>query len=75
MEPYRNPKTNVQPNLVWKEAPLAAELARTRTLAIRVAGRVGERFGDVEVPATADDSDVEMEEDGKDKVKKVLASW
>ena len=75
MEPYRNPKTNVQPNLVWKEAPLAAELARTRTLAIRVAGRVGERFGDVEVPATAEDSDVEMEEDGKDKVGKILAAW
>lgn len=29
-----------------REGALAAELGRTRTLAIRVAGRVGERFPD-----------------------------
>ena len=75
LEPYRKPKTNVQPNLVWKDAPLAAELSRTRTLAIRVAGRVDERFGNIEVPATDEDGDVGMEEDGKDKVKRVLAAW
>ena len=40
-----------------KDAPLAPELMRTRTLAIRVAGRVGERFGDIQVPATAEDDD------------------
>lgn len=79
LEPYRNPKENIQPNLVWKDSPLAPELAKMRTLAIRVAGRVDERFGDVQVPATAeDDGDVDMEElqnEGKRKVDRVLDSW
>lgn len=75
LEPYRNPKENVQPNLVWKDSPLAGELGKARTLAIRVAGRVGERFGDMQVPATAEDGDVDMGEDANDKVKKVLAGW
>ncbi|KAJ8108109.1 hypothetical protein OPT61_g8402 [Boeremia exigua] len=48
LEPYRKPKENIQPNLVWRDAPLAPELAKTRTLAIRVAGRVGEKLGDVQ---------------------------
>ncbi|KAF2451928.1 hypothetical protein P171DRAFT_459763 [Karstenula rhodostoma CBS 690.94] len=75
LEPYRNPKENVQPNLVWRDSPLAGELGKTRTLAIRVAGRVGERFGDVQVPATADDGDIDLGEDANVKVKKVLAGW
>lgn len=79
LEPYRDPKENIQPNLVWKDSPLAPELAKMRTLAIRVAGRVDERFGDVQVPATAeDDGDVDMEElqnEGKSKVDRVLDSW
>ncbi|KAH8722651.1 kinetochore complex Fta4 of Sim4 subunit, or CENP-50-domain-containing protein [Phaeosphaeriaceae sp. PMI808] len=79
LEPYRAPKDNIQPNLVWKEAPLAPELVKMRTLAIRVAGRVEERFGDVQVPATAeDDEEVDMEglrDEGKRKVDKVLDSW
>jgi hypothetical protein len=78
LEPYRKPKENIQPNLVWKDSPLAPELARTRTLAIRVAGRVEERFGDVQVPATADDEDVDMEDlqnESKRKVESVLANW
>jgi hypothetical protein len=79
LEPYREPKENIQPNLVWKDAPLAPELAKTRTLAIRVAARVEERFGDVQVPATAEDEeDVDMEglgDEGRRKVDRVLASW
>jgi hypothetical protein len=78
LEPYRKPKENIQPNLVWKDAPLAPELAKTRTLAIRVAARVEERFGDVQVPATAEDEDVDMENmenEGRRKVNRVLASW
>jgi hypothetical protein len=78
LEPYRNPKQNIQPNLVWKDAPLAPELAKTRTLAIRVAARVEEKFGDVQVPFTVeDDEDVNMEEEneGRRKVDRVLASW
>jgi hypothetical protein len=77
--PYRKPKENIQPNLVWKESPLAPELAKMRTLSIRVAARVEERFGDVQVPATAEDEeDVDMEDlqdEGKRKVDKVLDSW
>jgi hypothetical protein len=79
LEPYRKPKENIQPNLVWKDSPLAPELMKTRTLAIRVAGRVGEKFGDVQVPATAEsDEDVDMDElqnEGKRKVDRVLDSW
>ncbi|KAI8943244.1 hypothetical protein NX059_001266 [Plenodomus lindquistii] len=78
LEPYRNPKENIQPNLVWKDAPLAPELAKTRTLAIRVAGRVEERFGNVQVPSTAEeDADIDMGglQERKGKVDKVLASW
>ncbi|KAH3913482.1 hypothetical protein HBI56_082990 [Parastagonospora nodorum] len=79
LEPYRKPKENIQPNLVWKDSPLAPELAKMRTLAIRVAGRVGEKFGDVQVPATAEDEeDVDMEdlrEEGRGKVDRLLDSW
>ena len=79
LDPYRAPKENIQPNLVWREAPLAPELAKTRTLAIRVAARVEERFGHVQVPATAEDEeDVDMEDlgnQGRRKVDAVLASW
>lgn len=78
LEPYQKPKENIQPNLVWRDAPLAPELAKTRTLAIRVAGRVGEKFGDVQVPATnGGDEDVDMLElqQGRKKVDAVLAGW
>jgi hypothetical protein len=77
--PYRKPKENIQPNLVWKDSPLAPELAKVRTLAIRVAARVEERFGDVQVPSTAeDDGDVDMDDlqgERKRKVDRLLDSW
>lgn len=79
LEPYRKPKENIQPNLVWRDAPLAPELAKMRTLTIRVAGRVGERFGDVQVPATADEEGnvdmVELQGSGKKKLDAILAGW
>ncbi|KAF2126822.1 hypothetical protein P153DRAFT_296579 [Dothidotthia symphoricarpi CBS 119687] len=83
LEPYKTPKESVQPNLVWKDAPLGAELGKTRSLAIRVAGRVAERFGDVQVPATAEedgDGDVDMRgfggrDEGRRKVDEVLSGW
>lgn len=83
LEPYRKPKENIQPNLVWKDSPLAPDLGKLRSLALRVAARVGERWGNVQVPATA-------EEDGEDrervdmsaiqsarrkKADRVLADW
>jgi hypothetical protein len=79
LQPYRKPKENIQPNLVWKDSPLAPELAKVRTLAIRVAARVEERFGDVQIPATAEDEEVvdmdDLQDEGKRKVDKVLDSW
>jgi hypothetical protein len=79
LEPYRKPKENIQPNLVWKDSPLAPELMKMRTLAIRVAGRVGEKFGDVQVPATAEDEDDvdmdDLQDAGKRKVDSVLSNW
>jgi hypothetical protein len=79
LKPYHKPKENIQPNLVWKDSPLAPELAKVRTLAIRVAARVEERFGDVQVPSTAEDEeDVDMDDlqgEGKKKVDRVLDSW
>lgn len=79
LEPYRKPKEDIQPNLVWRDAPLAPELAKTRTLAIRVAGRVGEKFANVQVPATADqEEEIDIEGlKGRNKVKldRILATW
>ena len=79
LEPYRKPKENVQPNLVWRDAPLAPELAKTRTLAIRVAGRLGEKFGDVQVPATAnEEGEVDMlalQGQSKRKLDAILTGW
>lgn len=79
LEPYRKPKENIQPNLVWRDAPLAPELLKTRTLAIRVAGRVEEKFGNVQVPATADDDeDVDMtslQDQSRVKLDRILAGW
>lgn len=77
LEPYRKPKEMIQPNLVWRDAPLAPELAKMRTLALRVTGRVGERFGDVQVPATAE-GDVDMADlrgEGREKLERLLDGW
>lgn len=79
LEPYRQPREKIQPNLVWKDAPLAPELAKTRTLAVRVAGRVAERFGEVQVPATAEEEDGDVDlgglEERRARVERVLGSW
>lgn len=83
LEPYHKPKENIQPNLVWKESPLAPDLAKARSLAIRVAGRVGERWMDVQVPAAAeeDENDREVIDMGalrserQVKVDRILADW
>lgn len=81
LEPYKNAQESMQPNMVWKDSPLAPELAKTRTLAIRVSGRIEEKFGDKVVSDVVaeqenEDGDVDMNEDGgKKKVKKLLSSW
>jgi len=78
LEPYKNPQSTVQPNLVTREAPLAAQLAKTRTLAIRVAGRVGEKYGDssdLESYGERDQAMLMNEEDGKARLNSILSAW
>jgi hypothetical protein len=67
IQPIRDPQTSVQPNLVTRDGPLAEELARSKTLGIRVAGRVA-GLDDVK---GADDEDVVMVDQGE-KVRRVL---
>ncbi|KAF2014908.1 hypothetical protein BU24DRAFT_371747 [Aaosphaeria arxii CBS 175.79] len=77
LEPYRRPQENIQPNLVSRDAPIATELTKARTLAIRVAGRVSEKYGDIQVPASADHGvDDEMhEQNSQVKLNKILEGW
>ncbi|KAF2658691.1 hypothetical protein K491DRAFT_592622 [Lophiostoma macrostomum CBS 122681] len=75
LEPFRKPQENIQPNLVTRDAPLGPEMAKTRTLAIRVAGRVSEKFGDVRVPST-EEEDIDMgDTDSNAKLQKILSTW
>ncbi|KAF2470237.1 uncharacterized protein BDR25DRAFT_334684 [Lindgomyces ingoldianus] len=79
LDPYRSPQENVQPNIATQKGPLVPELMKTRTFAIRVAGRISERFGDVQVSATAEEDDgsgvVMGEDDGKTKLENILSGW
>jgi hypothetical protein len=67
IQPIRDPQNSVQPNLVTRDGPLAEELARSKTLGIRVAGRVAGLDGVGE----ADDEDVVMV-DQAEKVRRAL---
>lgn len=42
VEPFKNPKTNIQPNLVTRDGQLGAELDRMRVLLAKVGSRIGE---------------------------------
>ncbi|KAF2817706.1 uncharacterized protein BDZ99DRAFT_375093 [Mytilinidion resinicola] len=78
LEPYRKPQESIQPNLVTRDALLGTELAKTRTLAIRVAGRVQERFGESRgVDETEDHEHEAMEDvlDDSEKLKGIMAGW
>jgi hypothetical protein len=82
LEPYRNPQTTIQPNLVTHDGALNTELTKTQTLAIRVAGRIGEKFGEGQARSGRqeggeDDQDEVMEgmEDEGVKLENVIASW
>ena len=59
IEPLKNPQQNVQPSLVTREGQLADELARMKTLGIRVAGGIARR-NEVGVEGAEDDEDVIM---------------
>ncbi|KAK8241589.1 kinetochore Sim4 complex subunit Fta4 [Phyllosticta capitalensis] len=69
LRPLADPAQSVQPNLATRDGELAAEVARMKTLGVRVAARVGERVearSKGEDPATADGEDEVREEDGSD---------
>jgi hypothetical protein len=42
LEPFREPQTNVQPNLVTKDGELVQELEKMRMLVARVSGRIAQ---------------------------------
>jgi hypothetical protein len=42
LEPFREPQTNVQPNLVTKDGELVRELEKMRMLVARVSGRIAQ---------------------------------
>jgi hypothetical protein len=78
LEPFRKPKENIQPNLVWKDTPLAPELAKMRTLAIRVAGRVEERRENGQFSRATDEEDVDMDDlmaSETRKIDNVVSKW
>jgi hypothetical protein len=68
IEPIKDPQNTIQPNLATRDGALAAELARSKTLGIRVAGRV---VGIDNSPDENEDEDVVMV-DQQEKVRSVL---
>jgi hypothetical protein len=60
LEPLKNAKTSVQPNLVTKDGALAEELARTKTLGIRVAGGIARRKERADGLGRGDDGDEDV---------------
>jgi len=67
IQPIKDPQNSVQPNLVTRDGPLAEELARSKTLGIRVAGRVAGLDGE----GRDEDEDVVMV-DQREKVRRIL---
>lgn len=41
LEPFKDPQTNIQPNIVTRDSKLAQEIEKNRELAIRVGVRIG----------------------------------
>jgi hypothetical protein len=67
----RDPKANVQPNLVTKDGDLASELERTRILLARVTGRVGQSAGKGALRMEVEDSAPE-DFNGDEKLKAIF---
>lgn len=78
LEPLGQPAGNIQPNLVTKDGPLAAELAKLRKLVPRVDGRLGvwieNRDVAGEVEADAEEKTEDRAEAEQEKLARVLAS-
>ncbi|OCL13675.1 hypothetical protein AOQ84DRAFT_332231 [Glonium stellatum] len=82
LKPYRNPQTTIQPNLITRDAALNVELTKTQTLAIRVTGRISEKFGEGQEQAGRQEGGendrgevMEEIEDEDVKLENVIASW
>lgn len=64
LEPFSDPQTNIQPNLVTRDSQLGEELDRMRMLVAKVAGRIEEAgksgFAMEEQPASSVDHDAKL---------------
>ncbi|TLD28042.1 hypothetical protein E2P81_ATG06388 [Venturia nashicola] len=72
MDPFKDPQNSVQPNLATRDGPMADELAKSKALGIRVAGRLA---GLEEADGGGDDDDDDdLMMDENDKLAAVLGS-
>lgn len=69
--PFADPQQSVQPNLVTKDGPLAAELERTRLLAAKLAYQI-EKSKFPNTDRMDEDDDDEMEESMGDRLRMIL---
>jgi len=69
--PFADPQQSVQPNLVTKDGPLAAELERTRLLAAKLAYQI-EKSKFINIDRMDEDDDDEMEESVGDRLRMIL---
>ncbi|KIW00302.1 hypothetical protein, variant [Verruconis gallopava] len=74
LEPLENPQQSVQPNLVTRDGPLADELARSKTLGIRVAGGLARRNERGERSSASENGDIDMVDEGQ-KVAALLKEY
>ncbi|KAF1986888.1 hypothetical protein K402DRAFT_376895 [Aulographum hederae CBS 113979] len=77
---FKDPQQSVQPNLVTKDGELAAELAKSRTLSVRVGARLAGLKDDVDQDEEENDNEEDVSEwmkdlDGREKVAKLLGTW
>jgi hypothetical protein len=68
MESFKDPQNSIQPNLATRDGPLADELAKSKALGIRVAGRLA----GMEQPDGGGDDDDLMMMDENEKLAAVL---
>jgi len=69
--PFADPQQSVQPNLVTKDGPLAAELERTRLLAAKLAYQI-EKSKFLDTDRMDEDEGDEMEESVEDRLRIIL---
>lgn len=62
LKPLKDPRDNIQPNLITRDGPLTEELVRCRALAARVAGRLADRQPDAYFEGE-DSSDIDVQQE------------